>query len=476
VPPQLAAIATAIILIYLFRKDRRDPTATRNSIWIPFVWVIVTFSRPLSEWAAMIGLPVPAGSLEDGSPLDRAFFIILILLAINALRRQPFKILELLRSNVGLSLFLLFGLLSIVWSDYPLVSFKRWIKVCGHPLMALVLFTQPDPKRSIAQLLRWSGYVLILISVLFIKYFPEYGRSYSFWTGAASNTGITTDKNLLGISCLILGFFYNSQILASLGKQQRWSRPKLLLYLFASLNIWLISVSDSKTPLVALTLGTLVAVYSRLPWVKPSLLGIHLGAAAIAAWIANTVFGLYGYILALFGRDATLTDRTLLWADLLKVEINPIIGTGFESFWLGPRLEQMWRLWAFRPNQAHNGYLETYLNLGLIGLALMILLLAITMLNAQRSLVVERDWGAFRAGLLVAIVVYNWTEAAFKTTHPIFFMFYLISIEYRRERNPDYRIALGSSHRRRTTESPRAAASQHRSTIEPSATLFADSE
>jgi exopolysaccharide production protein ExoQ len=458
VPPQLAAIATGIILIYLFRRDCRDPEATTSSIWIPFVWVVITFSRSLSEWAVVFGLPVPAGNLEDGSPLDRAFFILLILLALNTLRKRQLRVSELLRSNVVLALFLIYGLLSITWSDYPVVSFKRWIKVCGHPLMALVLFTQPDPKKAITQLLRWSGYVLILVSVLFIKYFPQYGRTFSFWTGEASNTGITTNKNLLGISCLILGFFYISQVLAFFQTRPRWGYTQAIVYIFAVLNIWLIYMSDSKTPLVALAVGAVVATYSRSTWVKPSLLTVHLVLAAIAAWAANSLFGVYEHILAMFGRDATLTDRTHLWADLLEVEINPIIGTGFESFWLGPRLEHMWSLWAFRPNQAHNGYLETYINLGLIGLALMILLLFSTLIGAQRSLAVDRSWGSFRAGLLVAIIFYNWTEAAFKTTHPIFFMFYLISIDYHRVARSDTARASTSARRRReNTPSPAPA-------------------
>ena len=48
--------------------------------------------------------------------------------------------------------------------------------------------------------------------------------------------------------------------------------------------------------------------------------------------------------------------------------INPIFGTGFESFWLGKRLEQLQGIFFFFPNEAHNGYLEVYLNLGLMGL------------------------------------------------------------------------------------------------------------
>ena len=77
-------------------------------------------------------------------------------------------------------------------------------------------------------------------------------------------------------------------------------------------------------------------------------------------------------MIQLLGKDPTLTDRTLLWAELLKVDINPLFGTGFESFWLGERFRSFTASHWWAPNEAHNGYLETYLNLGLVGLFLLI--------------------------------------------------------------------------------------------------------
>ena len=50
---------------------------------------------------------------------------------------------------------------------------------------------------------------------------------------------------------------------------------------------------------------------------------------------------------------------------------NPLVGTGYESFWLGPRLKDVWAQTGAGINEAHNGYLEVYLNQGLIGLVLL---------------------------------------------------------------------------------------------------------
>ena len=67
-----------------------------------------------------------------------------------------------------------------------------------------------------------------------------------------------------------------------------------------------------------------------------------------------------------------MSGRTLLWTALLEMDTNPILGTGFESFWLGERPKALEGIFFFIPNEAHNGYLETYLTLGSIGLLLLI--------------------------------------------------------------------------------------------------------
>ena len=47
---------------------------------------------------------------------------------------------------------------------------------------------------------------------------------------------------------------------------------------------------------------------------------------------------------------------------------NPLLGAGFENFWVG---ERQVTLGGLGGNQAHNGYLEIYLNLGWVGILLL---------------------------------------------------------------------------------------------------------
>jgi len=40
------------------------------------------------------------------------------------------------------------------------------------------------------------------------------------------------------------------------------------------------------------------------------------------------------------------------------------------------------------------------------------------------------EFARFRLGFLAAFVLYNWTEAAFKALHPVWFVFYIIAMDY----------------------------------------------
>lgn len=151
---------------------------------------------------------------------------------------------------------------------------------------------------------------------------------------------------------------------------------------------------------------------------------------ALLAVAAELGFGVSASIIEWLGRDPTLTDRTLVWADVLALKDSPILGVGFESFWLGPRLEVLWAKWKWQPNQAHNGYIEAYLDLGAVGVALLLGLLISTFGKITRQVAMNQDGSILKLGLIAAIVLYNFTEATFKGVHLVWTVFYIIAVNY----------------------------------------------
>ena len=204
---------------------------------------------------------------------------------------------------------------------------------------------------------------------------------------------------------------------------------------------WLTPIANSKTSLLALVSGIAVILAVQFPWIKRHIWSFLVAVALIAA-ISNELFSVKSAILEASGRDATLTGRTGIWQTVLSEPINPLLGTGYASFWLGERLQ---RIWAFFPRtqliQAHNGYLEVYLNLGLVGLAFLGGVLWTALRSARRRLLaVDYTTGNLDDGLfqtfgiayIVAYLLYNITEATFVGLNFLFIIFLLVAFDLQR--------------------------------------------
>jgi O-antigen ligase len=125
------------------------------------------------------------------------------------------------------------------------------------------------------------------------------------------------------------------------------------------------------------------------------------------------------------GKDATLTGRTEIWRLVLNMSGSPVFGTGFESFWLGNRADKMWQLYYFHPTQAHNGYIEVYLELGWIGIILLAGIIVTGYRNAIAMLRWNPDGARIRMAFIAIGLVYNVTEAGFRMMTITWFFFLL---------------------------------------------------
>jgi exopolysaccharide production protein ExoQ len=444
-PPSIASCLTVAFIIFLFRRDIRQKPDVSGALWLPLIWLVIACSRALSQWLNIFGLPVTgAVSVEDGSPLDAWFFLFMIAVGSCVLVKRQVRVSEVIQNNGWLIIFLLYCFISIAWSDFPFVAFKRWIKILGHPIMALIILTEPNPDEAVKILLKRCAYVVVPVSILFIKYYPQWGRGFDEW-GTVSNTGITANKNMLGADCLILGYFFFWYLLQTWKVDRNtWRRTELRLIVGFLIGIWwLFSKAHSATSLTSLCVGAIVVVFLGIRLINKNFIGTYLLTALGLLVAAELALGLSGRYSEALGRGSGLSGRTLLWTHLLELHSNPILGTGFESFWLGERPKQLEGIFFYIPNEAHNGYLETYLTLGLIGLFLLIGLFIATFWKIRLELFRNFEWARFRLGFLAAIILYNWTEAAFKTISAIWFIFYVIAMDYPRFRLVSAQSSVG---------------------------------
>lgn len=421
--PSIVAICVfSLLSLGLFFLDRDRKIRTSGALWIPVIWLWIIGSRPVSEW---LGLSVPTDSPDQGNLFDRFVFSVLLAAALGVVIYRRRQVVGLLRTNWPIVLYFGYCALSILWSDYPLVALLRWVRACGDLLVLLILVTDGDPLGAVKRVLSRVGFLLLPCSVLLIKYFPDLGRGLWRWSWAVNYTGVTTNKNTLGMICFIFGIGSTWRLFIAYRSRNGSQRTRQILahVVLVAMALWLLWMANSMTSISCFALACVLLAVTSIRTIarKPSI--IHVVAASLVALPFAGLFVTPGSeVLRTVGRDPTLTGRTEIWRLVLHIAGNPWVGTGFESFWLGQRFETV-RTNLAQLNEAHNGFLEVYLNLGWIG----IILLTIVIVCGYRNIFLQfhrsPEIGGLRLALFVAAIVYSFTEAGFRMLNPVWVVF-----------------------------------------------------
>ncbi len=439
-PPQLALVITLVFVAWLFWRDIGEKPNITGAIWLPTIWMFLVASKAPSKWLSILGFPgLMATSTEEGSSFDAATLLVLIALGIWVLAKRRVGLTEFVRDNPWLTLFIFYCFLATFWADLPYVSFKRWIKILGHPVMVLVLFTEPNPMEAFTRTVKRCAYVILPVSILWIKYFLHLGRKTGEWGGSA-NCGVAAGANALAGTCMLLALFflwYGLQLLQT--DKTRWRRNeiRLVVFLLWMTGYCLVKAGSANADL-SLVIGIGTMVFISLRSVNKKQIGAYALAAIIAFVVAQMTFDVYGIIVGLTGHQTTIEGRGRLWQTLLESDTNPLFGVGFEAYWLGERAERIWAMPEFwwHPTQAHNGYLELYLNLGIIGILIFFGVIVAGFRKIRRDLLIDFEWGRFEIASFVAILLHNWTEASFKGLDFSFFFFFILAVNWSRAAMP----------------------------------------
>ena len=445
--PSLATILYILGILALFLFDQKKGVRTSWTLWLPTIWLFISGSRHVSDWLNMGPVRSQQEYLE-GSPLDATVYLVLLVAAIAVLATRRRMVAKVLQRNWPLVLFVLYCAVSILWSEFPGVALKRWIKSLGDYSMVLILLTEIDCATAVNTVLARVSFVLMPLSILFIKYYPNLGRTYaSHWAGTQYFVGVCDTKNMLGMICLVFGFAALCRTLEA-WRGPRRDRMKIMIVhgLVVAMVMRLLYLSDSKTSLMCFLLtGSVIAAHSFLKIARKKAI-LHVMVAAVVLCCFSVLFlGIGSGALETIGRNSTLTGRTDIWAVLLSVPVNPVVGTGFESFWLGQRLAYIWSFPIVDGiTEAHNGYLEVYLNLGIAGLVFLAALLWTGYGNILHLLKNNPEAGRLRLGFFLIAVVYNLTEAAIRSTDLVWIAL-ILAITALPERSPA-RARVGKSH------------------------------
>ena len=293
---------------------------------------------------------------------------------------------------------------------------SRTISSGGLLLSAILLLYYIVSRYSLDQVLEMMlalGTVTMATSIVFALALPQYGLDQM---GGHSNAwkGIFSAKNYLGN----LALFFLTMAVSYRGRTVflRTVRVWQIIFCLTAIAFSRAATAYLLTAIYIsclLTLTTLRRFRKKDYFVICLLLLITFSAAivVIVAWP--------DFLIELLGKDMTLTGRTGIWVAVLdSIAKRPLLGYGYQAFWLGLEGESYRVIlavsWVLA--QAQNGFLDIMLEDGVAGLAIVLLVFGFALRDGVVCLLRARDNAQLRAvewylTIVILTLLYNLDES-----------------------------------------------------------------
>jgi O-antigen ligase len=275
--------------------------------------------------------------------------------------------------ELGILLLISLGIFSMIWSDSPIMAADAFKSVVRAYAIGVYLASRYSTKELLRLTACMCG-IAVLLSFFLPLAMPE-----TFSKGTLIPwQGVYGQKNYLA-PVMILSLITLLPIAYDSSSKPKWKHLSLVLTV---LSFLLILFSESKTSLVVMVL-VLCAIFpanyiSKSGYRKRTLfVTLFLAASGFLMFLFMDNFEFI--VVDFLGRDLTLNGRTDLWQLAIKIGLDerPLLGYGPNGFWGSP---DNWRFiryftWAsgFSDDgsfHAHSGYVDLFLQYGLIGLFL----------------------------------------------------------------------------------------------------------
>lgn len=325
-------------------------------------------------------------------------------------------------------LLILLPIISVVWAPDVGPVFRRAMAQAMTIIFCLYVCT----RYSSAELFDRLVIVLFLAmatSLLLGALVPSIGVTQEA-TNLGAWKGVFGHKAIAGRVCAFSFFIclvHRSRV--------RWIEALRYFTLITTLLLSYLSQSRASWILIIAGAGATFVV-AILRWKRVSIglrLTICLMLVAALGFAASSSFDL---LIEMMGRDATMSGRTKLWEAAIQVasDRHPWLGSGFRDFWLGPAVSEVARFkpsWVTMPNHGHNGYLDTWLELGWVGETLLVVFLVRCLIAVCRRSMLEpqvRQWSILAVCVFVFIINNITASVALRHTDLAWVMVLLASL------------------------------------------------
>jgi exopolysaccharide production protein ExoQ len=348
-----------------------------------------------------------------GNPLRRVAFMAVAAwgLVLLVSSQRPMTLDPLLAGSLGL----LLGLtgISFLWADDPGMCLRRMFAlICC--VIAAIGIARSLSLREINWLAVWTLGTLAAIGVLAelrLGTFRPWAGDYRF----AGTVHPNTQGPALATLCL-----------AAFGLARGESRNRVWLWLVCGGAFGLLLLTKSRTTTAAILLSLATVQLVQAPLRTKATAAAALGwVGCLALWLVLAA----GFDPLTDFRDAlllgraeesdTLSGRAFIWPEVMFfANQRLLLGYGYESFWTPARIETISTNLGWGLREAHNGYLETLLSLGLVGLGSFLVVAASGLAASFRGYRATHDptytlplglmvFGLINAGLESGMVVVN---------------------------------------------------------------------
>jgi exopolysaccharide production protein ExoQ len=305
--------------------------------------------------------------------------------------------------------FLVLAVLSIIWSDYrqwtAVAALSSIVTVVGALALAIT-FTFTQLIRLLGHALRIilaASIVFELIVSLFVRHpFTPWWTDYSgqtihpaeYWSRdlllkGDRIQGIVGNSDLLGFVALI-GVIVFAIEFASRSMRRGWSGFWIVV---ALANIALTRSATVTVAAIVVAVAAVVLVLLRRAQTTRARRTVTLVSIVVIVLGIVGAIALRTPLLKALDKTSTLTGRTSIWHEVIVLASQrPVVGWGWISYWvpgLYPFDNPAFKLGGIQYLQAHDAWLDLWLQLGIIGV-IVFAALAISTLVRSWVLAVDR--------------------------------------------------------------------------------------
>jgi len=345
------------------------------------VLLYIILVNPLLMEGATSGSAENNVTAAQPNRFNQLFWLMLFAATVAAAGHRIFAFLHGLSRPVVLlvAAYLLLAFASVAWSPVPGIALRRIILQTIFVLvLAIPILLSRDSRGLIGGLLGVFAFA-VWLNVAAVMIVPP---------SPIGHVGIYSQKNTLGVIMagaflfLAYGFFTEK-------RARRWFFLVTALAAFA-----LLLMSSSKTSLALAVLTPVISAtvlgLSNVLRISPVIVLVFMGALGLVGWFFFSLSSQFGFadLSILLFDDETFTGRTTIWAfSIDAISRSPLLGHGYASFWATGTDSIVFREapgFVASLLQSHSGYIDVWVETGVIGFALLVLLLACTILQISR--------------------------------------------------------------------------------------------